>query len=58
MQKAPAHTGGLFIAASPKQTRQRVCGGLDARRKRIWFQIDSASSPEITGKPKATPTAA
>ncbi len=41
-----------------QQTRQRVWGGLDARRKRTRFQIDSASSPEIVGSPKATPTAA
>lgn len=57
MQKAPAHSRGLFIAASAKQTRQSVWGGLDARRERPWFQIDSASSPEIVGSPKATPTA-
>ena len=58
MQKAPDHTGGLFVAPQLKQTRQRVCGGHDARRKRTRFQIDSASSPEIVGSPKATPTAA
>ena len=41
-----------------KQARQRVCGGLDARRKRTCFQIAKASVPVITGKPKAAPTAA